>query len=139
MKKMSFYSTISDLTDHIKSEDISYRNLHENLFVRETQQDGTTSMIAFPYKSVIRDYLDIFSPIVIEVQLEDVDIAKYRYKPKRLSNDLYGTPELWSAILELNGLPSLIDFTLERPLKVFDPRRFKQLLNEVMILEGILV
>lgn len=139
MKKMSFYPTITELINQIKTKDISYRNLHENIYIRQKNQEGETSTITIPYKSVIRDYLDVFRDDVITVQLDDFDIARYRFKPKRMSNDLYGTPELWSAILELNGCVSLIDFNLERPLKVFNPNTFKSRLNEIMILEEILV
>ena len=50
---------------------------------------------------------------------------------------LYGTTELWSALLELNGVSSIIDFTFETP-KVFNPNTFLKKLNEVMIMEGII-
>ena len=138
-KKMRFYSSISELIEQIKGEDISYRNLHSNIYIRNTDINAnTTETIKIPWHSVTRQYMDVFSNAVIVLNLGDVERVKYRYKPKRLSNDLYGTTELWSTLLELNGCASLIDFNLERPLKVFDPKEFKRLLNEVMILEGIL-
>jgi hypothetical protein len=61
----------------------------------------------------------------------------YRFKPKMLSFDLYGTTELWSSLMELNGVLSIVDFTLETP-KVFHPNSFMKKLNEVMIMEGII-
>ena len=139
MKKMSFYPTVAELVNHIKSEDISYRNLHTNIYLRGKDSNGVESTISVPYHSVMRDYMNAFKDAVVTIKLDDLEISKYRYKPKRMSNDLYGTPELWSAILELNGCASLIDFTLDKPIKLYDPRKLKGLLNEVMILEKILV
>ena len=66
------------------------------------------------------------------------EVSLYRFKPKKLSYDLYGTTELWDALLELNQMYSIIEFDREK-YKVFDPREFKTALNEIMILKDVLV
>lgn len=139
MNKMKCYSTIDELINHIKTEDVSYRNLHIPVYIRYMDRDGSNSdTYVIPYKSVIMDYMPFLKRSAVTLPLGEEEQVKYRYKPKRMSNDLYGTPELWSALLELNNMVSLIDFTLEKPVKVFEPQQFRVLLNEVMILEDIL-
>ncbi len=139
MAMMKYYSTIDELVDQIKGEDLSYRNLHTPVYIRyEDRFTGETDTFVIPYKSVIMDYMPYLRTCAVTLPFDEIEQVKYRYKPKRLSNKLYGTPELWSALLELNNMVSIIDFNLSKPVKVFEPRQFKVLLNEVMILEGIL-
>lgn len=130
--KLAFYSTITELINSIKGEEISYRNLHTQIFI-----DSKGEVIKIPYASLVRNYLPYFQNTVLTAQFTDREVDMYRFRPKRLSYDLYGTTELWSALLELNGLYSTLDFKLDKP-KVFEPREFLKLLNEAMILEGII-
>ena len=130
---MQFYSTIEEQINAMKSAEISYRNLHRMVCL-----DGPNGIIKIPYKSIMREYRDVFEKIAISGKFSQLEITKYRYKPKRLSLDLYGTTEIWSALLELNRMYSTVDFNMEKQPKVYDPTRFKTVLNEVMILEGLL-
>lgn len=130
---MIFYTTIQELIESVNEMEISYRNLHTTVNVK-----NNNDVIKIPYKSIIREYLPFFNKTVIDVPLTDNDKYTYKYKPKKMSLDLYGTTELWSAILEINHMYSITDFTLEKPIKIFDPKEFIPLLNEVMILENII-
>lgn len=139
MAMMRYYSTVEELINQIKGVDTSYRNLHTNVYIKtDNRLTGETDTFVIPYKSVVLDYMPYFRECAITLPMGEVEKTKYRFKPKRLSNKLYGTPELWSALLELNYMVSVIDFNLEKDIQVFEPKRFKELLNEVMILEGIL-
>lgn len=129
---MQYYSTIQELIDSVNDMEISYRNLHTNVYIKNKED-----IIKIPYKSIIRDYLPFLKQSVVELPLTPNEVVLYRYKPKKLSLDLYGTTELWSALLEINHLYSTVDFNLEK-VKVFEPKEFKKLLNEVLILEGIM-
>lgn len=130
---MEFYTTISDQINAMKAAEISYRNLH-----RVVCLDGPNGIIKIPYKSIMREYRDAFDKIVIEGNFSQREIVKYRYKPKWLSLDLYGTTEIWSALIELNKMYSILDFNMEKQPKIYNPSEFKRVLNEVMILEGLL-
>ena len=130
---MAYYATISELIESVKDKEISYRNLHTGVYIKKND-----TIIKIPYKSIISAYMPFFKEAVVTAQLTREEIFKYKFKPKSLSYDLYGTTELWSALLELNGLYSTIDFNLEKQPKVFIPKDFKKILNEIMILEGIL-
>ena len=129
---MAYYATIQELIDSIKTEEISYRNLHTNIYIINKEDT-----IKIPYKSIVRQYLPYFKQIAVDVPLTAPEIPKYRFKPKLLSYHLYGTTELWSALLELNNMVSVIEFDRDT-YKVFDPTQFKILLNEVMILEDVI-
>lgn len=129
---MAYYSTIQELIDSVKDMEVSYRNLHSNIYINNGKD-----IIKIPYKSIIREYLPFFESIVVELPLTPAEVVDYRYKPKKLSYDLYGTTELWSSLLELNNIYSVIEFDLEK-VKVFDPKELPKLLNEVLILEDVL-
>lgn len=130
---MKYFSSIGELIKSVEDMEISYRNLHTNVFIKTG--DDT---IKIPYKSIVGQYLTFLKQTAVETAFTPEEVVMYRYKPKRLSNDIYGTTELWSAILELNGMISLLDLTLEEPILVFEPGTFKKLINEVLILEDII-
>lgn len=130
---MAYYATISELINSVKDMEVSYRNLHTNIYIKNNDE-----IIKIPYKSILKDYLNFFKDTLVESDFSVSEIHKYKFKPKKLSYDLYGTTELWSALLEVNNMMSIIDFTLDKPIKVFEPKSFKKLLNEVMIMEDII-
>ena len=132
---MPYLSTIQELIDFIKDEEISYRNLHLPIYIHNTKTDD---IIRVPYQSIFAKYIDYFRSIRIKSSFSEREIMKYRYKPKMLSNDLYDTTELWSVLLEINGFSSIIDFNLEKPIYVLHPGRMLDILNEILILEEIL-
>jgi len=52
--------------------------------------------------------------------LSDKEVSKYKFNPKGLSYDLYGTTELWWLILRLNELYSATEFSIEsKKVKLF--------------------
>lgn len=129
---MAYYATIGELIESVNDAEISYRNLHTNLFIKSND-----AVIKVPYKSITREYSNFFSEAAVIAELSSDEYFTYRFKPKKLSYDLYGTTELWSVLLELNGLNSIIEFDLER-VKVYEPSTFMKLLNEVLILEKVI-
>ena len=48
--------------------------------------------------------------IKVKITLSNEEYSKYRYNPKVLSYDIYGTTELWFLILEANELHSINEF-----------------------------
>lgn len=128
-----FYNTIQDQIDSIEEEEISYRNFHTNAYI-----NSNGDIIKIPYKSILSEYREYFKDIIITAELTDPELYKYRYKPKLLSYDLYDTTELWSALLEINNMYSVIDFNLEKQPKIFHPEGLTEVLNEILILEGVL-
>ena len=99
MPEKMYYSTIQELIDQVEKKEISYRNLHTTFCIRQNDE-----VIQVPYKAMIREYMDLMENDAIKVSLPDDEVRIYKYKPKKLSYDLYGTTELWAAILELNKM-----------------------------------
>lgn len=133
MPEKMYYSTIQELIDQVEKKEISYRNLHTTFCIRQNDE-----VIRVPYKSMIREYMDLMENDAIKVSLPDDEVRIYKYKPKKLSYDLYGTTELWAAILELNKMYSTMDLTCEKPFLVFNPNTVKEKINEILIMEGVL-
>ena len=127
-------ATIPEQVSLAKDMEISYRTLHPSLVISNVKDDD---VIRVPYSSIINKYKDFLSTIVVEIKLDDAMREKYMYKPKMVSNELYGTTELWSEILILNNAYSVIEFT-PRVLKCYDPNRFKSFINEIILLEDVL-
>lgn len=58
-----------------------------------------------------RDYLISQSQ---EVILTDEEQKKYKYRPKLLSYDIYGTVEFWMVLLIINNISSTSEFNLKK-------------------------
>lgn len=78
----------------------------------------TLGEIIIPYQTLVCKYRNILTPYITELTFNDNDFAKYYQKPKLLSMDLYGTPELWSSILYINNMVSVVNFT-KKTIKIF--------------------
>ena len=128
-----FPATMTEQISNIKDMEISYRVLHPTMQLTDKQSGRT---IEVPFMSLMNKYKDFLSKAIDEVKLNDKLKIKYQYNPKAVSFDLYGTTELWDAILVLNNAKSIIDFTPSK-IKYYNPSKLKPLLNELMILEGV--
>lgn len=92
----------------------------------KVQKDGIIS----PYQSFICRYHNILNPYIIERTYTDEEFINYYQRPKVLSQDLYGTPELWSGLLYINNVVSTANFT-NKTVKVFTSNII-EVLNELM-------
>lgn len=128
---MAIPATIPQQVSMSEKLELSYRSLHEYSLMHDMSSDRD---IKIPYKSLINKYKDFLSSIIIEIPLDEEEQEKYKYKPKLVSEELYGTTEFWDQILILNNAFSVIDFK-PKVLKVYDPDRLKMYLNEILILE----
>lgn len=131
MEKMKIPATMDEQVSLAKELEISYRTLHPAVLLHDKQSDRT---IKIPYASITNKYKHFLSQNITNIDLTKDDQEKYRFKPKLLSMDLYGTTELWNDLMHLNYVYSVMDF---QPVKIrcYNPHTFKKLLNEVMIIE----
>lgn len=74
--------------------------------------------IVVPKVSLIGQYHGILSKYIVEKEYTDKEFSHYYQRPKLLSLDLYGTPELWSWLLYINNCKSVANFTNPK-LKIF--------------------
>ena len=107
MATLDIPSTVTEQVSLAKNLELSYNKLHSNALLKI--DDDT--LISFPFSSLTN-----------------------KYKPKMVSEELYGTTEFWDQVLILNNAVSIIDFT-PKSLKVYDPEKLKLYLNEILILE----
>lgn len=75
------------------------------------------------YRTVLLNYTYRYT-------IPDEEFSKYIYRPKRLSNALYGTPDLWHMLIWINNMMSISDFN-RKDIVVFEP-------SVLMALEKIL-
>ena len=128
---MSIPNTITDQIERIEELEISYRVLVES---SELIDENSEEIIEIPFHSLIDEYHDFFEPLIMSVKLPDELQQRYRYNPKMVSKDLYGTTELWHEILILNNCASIIDFK-PTTLNVYAVDDLKEMINEMLILE----
>lgn len=131
---MALPTTIDDLIDWGKTQEISYRNLNGRVYINNLSNN---EVIRIPLNSVMGEYRYFLEPYMVEITMNDEELYLYQYKPKSLSYKLYGTTELWSTLLMINNCVSKIDFDKAK-IKVLDPKRIKGFINEVLILEKII-
>lgn len=112
--------------------EICRKNLHALAILKDMQ---TKETIRVPYASIITNYRDFLSKCVINIALTDSEMMRYQYSPKWLSEYLYGTTELWSALLDLNGMISILEFNRPK-IRIYEQRSFNNYLNEILIMEG---
>ena len=126
-------STLQEYIDYIEDLDISYRKLHLPGAIYAPKR-GRVSMV--PITSLFNKYRDVLSSIILEIELDEIERARYMYKPKMVSEELYGTAEFWDTLLILNGFKSTSTF-VPKVLKCYDPRKLKSYISEMMIIEEI--
>jgi hypothetical protein len=134
MINMALPVTIQDLIDAYRKQEKTYKNLHEKAII--TDSNGDT--IRVPYGSLINKYKDYLAGSVVTANLTDDEVLYYKYKPRLIAKNIYGSAELWFMILELNYMCSVTEFKDISSLRLYHPSLFVDMINEIMIMEGIL-
>lgn len=88
----------------ISYTDLSYRESH--------------SGISFVIKNVLNDYLIEMKQLACKVMLSDKEYEKYKFKPKLLSYDIYGTTEYYVYILLINDMCNVLEFDTKKLLLI---------------------
>lgn len=123
-------STIQDIISAGKELKICNRELSlKSVLVNSADEKYIVNM-----SNLFEKYYEILLENTVIVVLTDEEYLKYRFKPKVLSYDLYGTKELHYLLLRLNYVYSVINFDFKE-LRVFNTNIIA-LLNEIMILEN---
>ena len=131
---MAMPASITDQIENVKNYELSYRILHPSAKLID---EFSSRNIQIPFSSLTNKYKDFLSKIIVSSELDDELQNKYRYRPKMVSFDLYGTCEFWNDILILNECFSTYEFK-PTTLKFYDPTQMKEYLNEILILESLI-
>ena len=123
-------STIQSIIQNGKEEKLTNRELsYKSVITNSAGQKFIVNM-----SNLYEKYYDILLDYVVTVVLTEEEYTRYKFKPKVLSKDLYGTYDLHFMLLRLNHIYSVIEFDFTE-LKVFKPNLVR-LLNEILILES---
>ena len=85
--------------------------------------------------NIIYDYLPELNERTVTLTMTDNEFIKYRYKPKLLAYDLYGSTEVYFVIMALNGMCNIKDFN-KKKLKLLYKSDLIELLNEIYSAES---
>ena len=66
----------------------------------------------FTIKNLLDDYLVDLKEQCILIELSAQEVEKYKYNPKMLAYKIYGSTKLFYAILRLNNICNVHDFTI---------------------------
>jgi hypothetical protein len=130
---MSLYNNKSTIQSVINSG-IDNKMTVRELSLKEVLVNSAGEKFVINMFNLFEKYYELLMDNSIIVVLSDEEYKKYRFNPKLLSKDLYGTKELHYMLLRLNHLYSVIEFDLKE-IRVFD-RNITSLLNEIMVLES---
>ena len=80
---------------------------HEKYMLKyQTEQ----SKIIVPMQSLIQKYRGAFRKYIVEYEMTDTEFERWKYNPKRMCKEMYGTPELWTEILFINHMVGITEF-----------------------------
>lgn len=88
-------------------------------------------MVSFVVKNVIRDYIYELKQLSNKIELTDEDVEKYKYKPKLMSADLYGTTEYYYIILMLNNMYDQKSFVNIKNLNLLGKKQLQECISEI--------
>lgn len=86
------------------------------------------------YGNVIDRYLPLLKQHIIPWTMLDEDYQKYIYQPKKMSNFLYGTVELWPVLMSINQIYSITDFN-KQTVNILSEEGL-ELIQEILIKES---
>ena len=108
---------------------LSLQNFYETILTASV--DDPTHIIRIPVSDFFLTYRKELEPAVQYYNVSE----RFFYQPKTLSLELYGTTELWLALLRVNNMRNITEFHLP-VIKVYNPTDVKELINILFKREG---
>ena len=103
---MAIYNEFINKTTetHTLSEFIDIgNNNHEINYIDITFNENRDGL-EFVVKVLLDDYVEDLLDMTVDVDVTSEEVQKYKYNPKMLSYDLYGSTSFFYVILRLNNL-----------------------------------
>ena len=107
---------------------------HSKLFVKTPISIGDDKLLISNYTSIINPYMDYIKKTLVDYTITDEEMMEFKYKPKYFCLSKYGTMELWSLLLRVNNMKSIMDFN-KKNIKAFNSNMIFETINEIIILE----
>ena len=99
--------TLSQFIAMKSSDKITYRNYS----ILQPSLDDPT--IVYSVDNIIYSYMDEIKSYRKLVSVSELQKIKYRYKPKLLAYDCYGSTEIYFVLLALNNMCNIKEFDLK--------------------------
>lgn len=108
--------TIDQFIQTEQNKSVKYPNYYYQKVISEDDLH-----VIINYQSIMDRYVQYIRDYITEIELSQEEMRKYRYNPKRLSFNLYGTTSYWWSIIFANQIHSLteFDFSRDNVIKVF--------------------
>lgn len=125
-----YNTTIKELIDKGKE----LRMTTNDLSFKTVLTNSIGEMFVVNMNLLFEKYYELLTDHTVVVTLSENEYLRYKYKPKLLSKDLYGTYDLHFLLLKLNHITSVVNFDFTE-LRVFNTNIIG-LLNEIQVLEN---
>ena len=106
--QMGKESTIKGYIGSYRVDDMTLNDF----FFQQVYEDIKGRKMIVNRESLLVRYMSELKTVKEKHTLTNAEYRKYRFNPKLLSFDLYGTTELWALILDINELTSAAQFDL---------------------------
>lgn len=103
---MGLDMTIKDYITQYNNEDVTF----SEFFLKQVFVTDTGKKLLVNFENLIIKYMPELKELKVKVSLSNEEYSRYKFNPKLLSFDLYGTTELWFLILEANELHTISQF-----------------------------
>jgi len=108
---------------------ISLKNLYDTILI------GDADNLEHIYRMPIGDFFTKYrEQLIPTIQWYSLPQHMF-YKPKMVSMELYGTTELWLALLRVNSMTNITEFH-QPMIKVYNPDQLKELITIFFKREG---
>lgn len=105
-------NAITTVEDFIQEYDVETIRM-DTVFLRQVfWEKGMEHKLVVAESALIDKYLEEIEQHKTVITLSTTEYYKYRYNPKLMAYDVYGTTELWFLLMAANELYSVIDFDL---------------------------
>ena len=99
-------STIKQYIANYNSEEI----ISSAYYLKKVFESSNNRKMLLNFDNLVIKYMPELKDSKVKITLNNEEYEKYKYNPKLLSYDIYGTTELWFLILEANELYSATQF-----------------------------
>lgn len=130
MKDFDNVTYIDKAIEENKSDIRSLKNLYETLLVKDESKG--TRFYRVPFHDFFIKYREELKPAITYYTLSEMAY----YRPKSVSFELYGTTELWLALLRVNNMKNISEFCIPL-IKVYDKTALFGLMDIMFQREGI--
>lgn len=119
---MNTHTYIDDYIAHGQKAIYALKHFYTTSLVRN--YDNEDHVIRIPVDDFFSRYKEELNPII---QLYTVPIRNF-YRPKSVSYDIYGTTEMWLALMRLNNFRNITEFD-QTIIKIYNAAALKELIN----------